>query len=76
MLIFGWDKNEKLNDLYTRLSEYVDEDLLEAMSNFIFEMDAPIEEAISRFKATFEKRKDIISWQELNHLYIRHGMMD
>lgn len=76
MLIFGWDKKEKLNDLYQRLSEYADDDLLEDMSNFIFEMDAPIEETIERYKATFEKKKDIVSWQELNHLYIRHGMMD
>lgn len=76
MLIFGWDKEEKLNDLYQRLSEFADADMLEAMSNFIFEMDAPIEKTISRFKVTFEKKKDFISWQELNHLYIRHGMMD
>lgn len=76
MLMFGWDKIEKLNDLYQRLLEYADEDLLESMSNFIFEMNHPIDESIIRFKATFEKKKNIITWQELNHLYIRHGMFD
>ncbi len=76
MLLCGWDKKEKLHDLYERLSEYADSDLLETMSNFIFEMDAPIEESIKRFKATFEKKKNILNWQELNHLYIRHGMFE
>ena len=76
MLMFGWDKIEKLKDLYQRLSEYADEDLLESMGNFIFEMNHPIEESIDRFKATFEKKKNIITWQELNNLYIRHGMFD
>lgn len=76
MLLFGWDKKEKLASLYERLSEYADSDLLESMSNFIYEMNAPIEESIKRFKATFEKKKNIITWQELNHLYIRHNMFD
>lgn len=76
MLLFGWEKKDKLSSLYERLSEYADEDLLESMGNFIFEMDAPIEDSIKRFTATFEKRKNIITWQELNHLYIRHGMLD
>lgn len=76
MLLLGWDKIDKLNDLYGRLSEYADSDLLETMSNYIFEMSAPIEEPIERFKSTFEKKKNIINWQELNHLYIRHGMLD
>lgn len=76
MLLFGWDKREKLTSLYERLSEYADPDLMESMGNFIFEMDAPIEESIKRFTATFERKKNIITWQELNHLYIRHGMFD
>lgn len=76
MLLYGWDKKDKLNDLFSRMSEYADEDLLESMSNFIFEMGAPIEESIARFRATFEKKKTLINWQELNHLYIRHGMLD
>lgn len=76
MLLFGWDKKDKLNDLYQRLSEYADSDLLESISNYIFEMDAPIEESIKQFKSTFEKKKNILNWQELNHLYIRHGMLD
>lgn len=76
MLMFGWDKKEKLASLYERLSEYADPDLLESMDNFIFEMDAPIEESIKRFTSTFERNKNIITWQELNHLYIRHGMLD
>lgn len=76
MLMFGWDKKEKLASLYERLSEHADEDLMESMRNFIFEMDAPIEDSIKRFTATFERNKNIITWQELNHLYIRHGMLD
>lgn len=76
MLLCGWKKKEKLNDLYGLLSEYADPDLLESMGNFIFEMDAPVEESIDRFKATFEKKKNILNWQELNHLYIRHGMFE
>ena len=48
MLIFCWDKKEKLNDLYQRLSEYADADLLEAMSNFIFEIcSSQIQEILS-----------------------------
>lgn len=76
MLLFGWDKKEKLASLYERLSEYADPDLMESMGNFVFEMNAPIEESIKRFTATFERNKNIITWQELNHLYIRHGMLD
>lgn len=73
--LFGWNKKDKLNELYQRLSEYADPDLLESMSNFIFEIDAPIEESIKRFKTAFEHKKNIMTWQELNHLYIRHGML-
>lgn len=76
MLIFGWDKKEKLKTLYERLSEYANPELLESMSNFIFEMDAPIAEAEKRFLTSFENNKNIITWQELNHFYIRHGMFE
>lgn len=76
MQLFGWDEKSKLQSLYERLSEFADSDLLESMGNFIFEMSAPLEDSIKRFKATFEKRKNITTWQELNHLYIRHGMFD
>ena len=72
MLIFGWDKKKKLETLYEKLSEYANPDLLESISNFIFEMDAPIAEAEKRFVNSFEKNKNIITWQELNHFYIRH----
>lgn len=76
MLIFGWDKKEKLETLYERLSEYANPELLDSMSNFIFEMDAPIAEAEKRFLTSFENKKNIITWQELNHFYIRHGMFE
>ena len=76
MLIFGWDKKEKLETLYERLSEYANPELLESISNFIFEMDAPIAEAEKRFLTSFESKKNIITWQELNHFYIRHGMFE
>ena len=46
------------------------------MDNFIYEYEAPMEDVIARFKQTFDKRKNLRSWQELNHLYVRHGMMD
>ncbi len=76
MLMFGWNAKDKMTSLYNLISECEDPDLLESIDNFIFEMDAPIEESIKRFTATFERKKDIITWQELNHLYIRHGMLD
>ena len=76
MIFFGWNKKDKLESLYERLSEYADSDLLESMENFIFEMDAPIEESEKRFRASFERHKNIITWQELNHMYIRHGMFE
>ena len=76
MLLFGWDKKYKLESLYEKLSEYADPCTLESMSNFIFEIDAPLDETIKRFKSSFDKRKNIITWQELNHLYIRHGMFE
>ena len=76
MLIFGWDKKKKLETLYEKLSEYANPELLESISNFIFEMDAPIAEAEKRFVNSFEKNKNIITWQELNHFYIRHGMFE
>ena len=62
MLIFGWDKKEKLETLYERLSEYANPELLDSMSNFIFEMDAPIAEAEKRFLTSFENKKNIITW--------------
>ena len=76
MLIFGWDKKKKLETLYEKLSEYANPELLESISYFIFEMDAPIAEAEKRFVNSFEKNKNIITWQELNHFYIRHGMFE
>jgi len=76
ILMLDWNEKEKLESLYECLSEDADPNLLESMGNFIFEMDAPIEESIKRFCATFEKNRNIITWQELNHLYIRHGMFD
>lgn len=57
MIFFGWNKKDKLESLYERLSEYADSDLLESMENFIFEMDAPIEESEKRFRASFERHK-------------------
>ena len=72
ILIFGWDKKKKLETLYEKFSEYANPELLESISYFIFEMDAPIAEAEKRFVNSFEKNKNIITWQELNHFYIRH----
>lgn len=60
MLIFGWDKKEKLETLYERLSEYANPELLESISNFIFEMDAPIAEAEKRFLTSFESKKILL----------------
>ena len=74
-LLFGWDKKEKLDSLFERLSEYGDPDLLETMSNFIFEMNAPIEEAIKRFTESFQKQRTRNKWNQLVRFYIRHGMM-
>lgn len=76
ILMFGWNKKHKMESIYNCISDCDDTNLLESMRNFIFEMDAPIEEAINRFKEMYESHKNIITWQELNHLYIRHGMFD
>lgn len=76
ILIFGWNAKKKLESLYEILSEYSDPELLESMSNFIFEMDASIEEAENRFKKSYVTHRTIVTWQELNSFYIRHGMFD
>lgn len=76
MLLFGWQKKDKLKYCLDRLQEYGDLELLESLDNFIYEFEAPIEDVIQRFKETFNRRKNLRSWQELNHLYVRHGMMD
>ena len=39
-------------------------------------IDKGMDDVIARFRQTFDKRKNLRSWQELNHLYVRHGMMD
>lgn len=74
MRIFGWKKKDKMVSLYEKLSGYADLDLMESMGNYLFEIDGSIEAAEKRFKTTFEKHKNIITWQELNHFYIRHNM--
>ena len=75
MLLFGWKKADKLKDFFHCIKDCANPDLLESMENYIFEFEAPLADAIERFKKTFEKRRDINSWQELQHLYVRHGMM-
>lgn len=76
MHLFGWKKLDKLKSCVERIEDDSDPELLETLYNFIFEFEAPLEEVIQRFKETFEKRKNLESWQELSRLYIRHGMMD
>ena len=76
MLLFGWKKIDKLHYCRERLQECNDDELLESMDNFIYEYEAPMDDVIARFRQTFDKRKNLRSWQELNHLYVRHGMMD
>ena len=76
MHLFGWDKIDKLRYCLERVKDCDDPELLEAMENFIYEFEAPIEDVITRFYQTFERWKNLRSWQELNHLYVRHGMMD
>lgn len=76
MSLFGWSKHDRLLYCRDRLRESKDKDLLESMDNFIYEYEAPIDAVIQRFRDSFEKHKDLRFWQELNHLYIRHGMMD
>ena len=76
MTLFGWDKLYKLKYCRERLQDCHDELTLEAMDNFIYEYEAPIEDVIKRFRSSFDKHKTLDTWQELNHLYIRHGMMD
>ena len=75
MCLFGWEKKDKLNCCFNCMKDCGDSVLLESMYNFIFEFEAPLPEVIKRYRETFEKRKDISSWQELQHLYVRHGMM-
>lgn len=76
MLIFGWEKIDKLKYCFNYLKDCGDPDLLETMENFVYEFEAPLEDVIKRFKRTFDTKKDIKSWQELQHLYVRHDMMD
>ena len=76
MLLFGWKKIDKLESYLERIRDYGDLDFIEAMENFLYEFKAPLEDVIQRYKQTFDRKKDLISWQELNHLYVRHGMMD
>lgn len=75
MCLFGWEKKDKLNCCFNCMKDCGDSVLLESMYNFIFEFEAPLPEVIKRYRETFEKRKDISRWQELQHLYVRHGMM-
>lgn len=75
MLLFGWQEIGKLKNCFENIKEYGDSLLMETMENFIFEFEAPLAEVIERFRTTFEKKRDIISWQELQHLYVRHGML-
>lgn len=76
MTLFGWDKVEKLRHWLERLRDYDDPMLLESMENYVYEFEVPVEDAVLRFRETYERRKDLVSWQELNNLYIRHGMLD
>lgn len=74
--LFGWDKVERLRHWLGRLRDCDDPMLLESMENYVIEFEVPVEEAIQRFRETYERRGDLISWQELHNLYIRHGMLD
>ena len=78
MRLFGWDKLDKLKYCKERLQWCGSNDLelLDTMENVIYEFEAPIDEVIDRFRQSFEKWKNLRAWQELIHLYIRHGMMD
>ena len=74
--LFKWNKREKLDYYFERIKGNVNPEMVEFLENFLYEFDAPIEDVIKRFKATFEKNRNLSSWQELNRLYIRHGLMD
>lgn len=74
--LFIWKKVDKLKYCFDRIQDCGDPELLEVMENFIYEFEAPIDDVIQRFKDTFHKKNNITAWQELNHLYIRHGMLD
>lgn len=76
MVLFGWKKIDKLKYCLERIQGYHDPDVMESMENYLYEFEAPIGDVIARFRDTFERKPSIITWQELNHLYIRHGMMD
>ena len=78
MRLFGWDKLNKLKYCKERLQWCGSNDLelLDTMKNVIYEFEAPIDDVIDRFRQSFEKWKNLRAWQELIHLYIRHGMMD
>lgn len=75
-MLLGWDSKDRIVDLFDSLRSFGNEDMLKSISNYIYELENPIEESIKRFKDTFEKKKDIHSWLELNKLYIRHGLFD
>lgn len=74
--LFGWKQIDKLKYYLERVQLYGKPELSEAMENYLYEFEAPIDDAIIRFRTTFENNRNIQNWQELNHLYVRHGMMD
>lgn len=76
MTLFGWNKLDKVKRHFARIKDAGDPELLDSMQNFIFEHEAPFNEAVDRFKSSFDKWKNLRAWQELNHLYVRHKMMD
>ena len=76
MRLFGWHKHDKLLYCLERIRRFGDSELIESAENYIFEFEAPLDDVILRFRATFENRRNLGTWQELNRLYIRHGMMD
>lgn len=76
MTLFGWNKLDKVKRHFARIKDVGDPELLDYMQNFIFEHEAPFAEVVDHFKRSFDKWKNIRAWQELNHLYVRHNMMD
>lgn len=74
--LFGWNKLDKVKRHLARIKDYDDPELIESIENFLYEFEAPLEKVIERFKDSFNRWKNLRSWQELNHLYVRHKMMD
>lgn len=74
--LFGWKQIDKLKYYLERVQFYGKPEVSEAMENYVYEFEAPIDEVIVRFRNTFEKNRNIQNWQELSHLYVRHGMLD